>query len=120
MAEFSDYMENKIIDDLLASCYVALFTTPPADDGSGTEVTGGSYARQSVGLSPASDGTSSNAGGIIFPNATAGWGTVTHFALYDALTGGNMLMHSILDFSRIVNTAITFKFNAGALVVTVD
>jgi hypothetical protein len=128
MAEFTDFMENKIIDHMLrnqsytppATVYVALFTTAPSDAGGGTEVSGGSYARQPVALAAASGGASENSADITFPTATANWGTITHLALMDALTGGNMLMHSPLDESKTINNGDTFKINAGALDVTVD
>ena len=128
MAEFTDFMENKIIDHMLraqaytppATVYVALFTSAPSDAGGGTEVSGGAYARQAVTLDAAAGGASSNSADITFPQATADWGTVTHLALMDALTGGNMLMHSPLDASKTVNNGDTFKFEAGDLDVTVD
>jgi len=125
MAEFTDYFENAIIETMratgitAAAAYVALFTTATTDAGGGTEVSGGSYARELAGLSAASGGASSNAADITFTTATANWGTVTHVALYDAITAGNMLMHSILDASKTVNSGDTFKINAGDLDVTV-
>jgi len=128
MAEFTDYLENKIIDHMLrnqaytppSTVYVALFTSATDDTGGGTEVSGGSYARQAVTLSAASGGASSNTADITFPQATAAWGTITHVALMDAETGGNMLMHSPLDASKTINNGDTFKINAGNLDVTVD
>jgi hypothetical protein len=128
MAEFTDYLENKIIDHMLrnqaytppSTVYVALFTGATDDTGGGTEVSGGSYARQAVTLGAASGGASSNTADITFPQATAAWGTITHVALMDAETGGNMLMHSPLDESKTVNNGDTFKINAGDLDVTVD
>jgi hypothetical protein len=128
MAEFTDFMENKIIDHMLrnqsytpaTTVYVALFTAAPSDAGGGTEVSGGSYARQAAGLSAASGGASSNAADITYPQATADWGTVTHCALFDALTSGNMLMWTPLDASKTINNGDTFKINAGDLDVTVD
>ena len=128
MAEFSDFLENKIIDHLLrnqaytppATVYVALFTTATNDAGGGTEVSGGAYARQAVTLSAASGGASSNSAAITFPQATADWGTVTHLALMDALTLGNMLMHTILDASKTINNGDTFKINVGDLDITVE
>jgi len=125
MAEFSDYMENKIIEVMRATtftavaAYVALYTTDPTDADTGTEVTGGSYARQLAGLSAASGGVSSNAADITFPTATASWGTVTHVGLRDAVTLGNLFMHSALDVSKAVGIGDTFKINAGDLDVTV-
>lgn len=126
MAKLSDYLENKIINHMLrnqaytppTTVYVALFTTATADDGSGTEVSGGSYARQVAGLSAASSGASSNVSDITFPTATADWGTVTHMALMGALTAGEMLMHSILGTSKTIDNGDIFKFNAGSLDVT--
>lgn len=128
MAEFSNYLENKIIDHMLrnqaytppATVYVALYTTDPTDADTGTEVSGGAYARQSAGLSAASGGASSNAADITFPTATANWGTITHVGLRDALTGGNLLMHSPLDASKTINNGDTFKINAGDLDITVQ
>ena len=128
MAEFTDYLEDKIIDHMLrnqsytppATIYLALFTAAPSDAGGGTEVTGDSYARQAVTLSAASGGASANSADITFPAATADWGTVTHVALMDALSGGNMLMHTPLDASKTVNNGDTFKINAGDLDVTVE
>ena len=128
MPEFTDYLENKIIDHMLrnqaytppSTVYLALFTTATSDAGGGTEVSGGSYARQAVTLSAASGGASENSADITFPQATADWGTITHVALMDALTGGNMLMHTPLDASKTVNNGDTFKINTGDLDVTVD
>ena len=127
MAEFTDFMENKIIDHMLrnqaytppSTLYVALFTTATTDAGGGTEVSGGSYARKAVTLAAASGGASENSAAITFPTATADWGTITHVALMDALTGGNMLMHTPLDASKTINNGDTFKINAGDLDVTV-
>lgn len=128
MAEFSDFLEDKIIDHLLrnqaytppSAVYLALFTTATADDGSGTEVSGGAYVRQAITLAAASGGASSNSAAITFPQATADWGTVTHVAIMDAESGGEMLMHTILDASKTINNGDTFKMNAGDLDVTVD
>ena len=131
MAEISDYFENAIINLMRntaftqVAAYVALFKSPVADADleAGTltnEVSGGAYARQLAGLSAPSDGVSSNGADIIFPTATADWGTVTHCALMDAATAGNVLMYSALDTSKVVSNGDTFKFNAGDLSATVD
>ena len=128
MAEFSDFLENKIIDHMLrnqaytppSTVYVALFTSATDDAGGGTEVSGGSYVRQSVTLSAASGGASSNSADITFPQATADWGTVTHLALMDAESGGEMLMHTIVDASKTINNGDTFKINTGDLDITVE
>jgi len=129
MSEFSTYLENKIIDHMLrnqsytppTTVYVALFTADNGLEGGVItgEVSGGSYARQALTLTAASDGESSNSSDITFPQATADWGTITHVALMDASTGGNVLMYSALDASKTVNNGDTFKINAGDLDMTV-
>ena len=128
MAELSTYMEDRIVNFMRgvaitgeAAVYVALFTQ---DDGleAGTitsEVSGGSYARELAGLSASSDGVSANAGDITFTTATGDWGTITHIALIDAITAGNVIMHSALDASKVVADGDTFKINAGDLDLTI-
>jgi hypothetical protein len=124
----SDYLENKLVDHIFraqsftapTNLYVALLTAAPSDSGGGTEVSGGSYARaavtcslanwagtQSAGSTTASSGTggaTSNNGAITFPTPTAGWGTITHFGIYDASSGGNLLFHGALTTSKTVNS----------------
>ena len=127
MAQFTDYTENKILNLMRGiawtefAAYVALFTTATADDGTGTEVSGGSYARQLVGLAEATGagGTTSNEAVITFPTATAIWGLLTHVAIMDAVSGGNMIMHGPLDVEKDVGNGDTFKMNAGELDLTV-
>ncbi len=126
MAEISDFLENELIDHILrnlaytspTTVFLALYTTDPTDADSGTEVTGGSYARQSVAFGAATDGATDNSADVTFPTATANWGTVTHVALRDAVTAGNMLFHSPLTASKVVNNGDTFKVNAGDLDVS--
>jgi hypothetical protein len=138
----SDYLENKLIDQIFrgqsapttTTLYVGLLTAAPSDSGGGTEVSGGSYARvavssslsnwagtQSAGSTVASSGTSgqtSNNGAITFPTPTAGWGTVTHFGIYDASSGGNLLFFGALTIAKTVNQADTVTFPAASLSIT--
>ena len=126
MAEMSNFLENELIDHILrnlaytgpTTVYAALYTTDPTDADTGTEVTGGSYARQSVAFGAPTDGATDNSADVTFPPATANWGTVTHIALHDSLTGGNMLFHTPLTVNKVVNDGDTFKFNAGDLDVS--
>jgi hypothetical protein len=144
MAGFSDYAENNLIDHLFrditfaksAALHVALFTSDPTDAASGTEVSGGSYARVSVapgstnwantqasgtGASTGTGGATSNKNTITFPAPTANWGSVTHFAIFDAATSGNMLFSAALTTAKTVNNGDAAPtFAAGALVVTLS
>ena len=123
MAELTDYMEDRIVNFMRntaitghALVYVALFTTATSDDGTGTEVSGNGYARELAGLSaPSPSGVTTNASDITFTTATGSWGTITHLALYDASTTGNMIMHSAVDVEKTVASGDTYKINAGDL-----
>lgn len=123
MAQLSNALENELFDHVLrnlaytspTTVYVALYTDDPTDADVGTEVTGGSYARQSVAFGAPSDGAGDNSGDITFPTASASWGTVTHIGLHDDLTAGILLFHGALTASKAVGDGDTFKINAGDL-----
>lgn len=126
MAEFSNYLENALIDAVLrntsytspTTVYVALYTTDPTDADTGTEVSGNAYARQSVTFSSPSNGSTSNSLAVEFPQATGSWGTVSYIGLRDALSGGNLLFHTALDASKTISTGDVFRIAAGSLTVT--
>lgn len=105
-----------------ATIYVALFTAAPDDTGGGTEVAGGSYARAAVtnndtNFPVPTVGISANANAITFAQATASWGTITHFAIFDASTSGNMLIWGALTTPKTVATNDTVSFSAGQMTV---
>jgi hypothetical protein len=126
MAEMSNYLENAVINAVLRNTsytsptvvYVGLFTSNPTDAGSGTEVSGGSYARVAVTFGAPSDGVSTNSAAVEFPQCTSSWGTVTHIGIHDALTTGNLLFHTALDTSKTIETGDIFKIASGNLSVT--
>lgn len=102
--------------------YVALFTSTPTDSTGGTEVSGGSYARQSSAskwATPSAGSVSTNAT-ITFPTATADWGTVTGFGIMTASSGGTLLMWGALTASKTVSNGDTASFASGALTLTED
>lgn len=128
MSEFSNYLEGKLLDHVLknttytspTTVYVGLFTTNPTDAGTGTEVTGGSYARQAATFGAASGGSSTTTADITFPQATADWGVVSHIGIYDNVSAGNFLMYTPLDSSKTVSNGDILKINTGNLTVTLD
>lgn len=131
MGSFADYWENEILDHLFGkgsytppTIYVGLSTADPTDDASGlAEPSGGSYARVATAgadWNVASGGAIANANDITFPEATDSWGTITHFALFDAASAGNMLAHGTLSVSKSISSGDTAKFAAGDLDVTLD
>lgn len=128
MAEFSNYLENKLLDHVLrnvsytspTTVYVGLFTAAPTDTTSGTEVSGGSYARQSLSVTTASNGIVTSSADVTFPQATASWGTISHIGILDALTSGNLLMYTALTTAKTIETDDILKLSSGNLTVTLD
>jgi hypothetical protein len=102
-----------------ATVYVALFTADPTDaNATAGEVTGGAYARQTIAFSAPTNGVFTNSGIVTFPTATANWGTITHFAIYDAATVGNLLVYGVLSTPKQVLSGDVFKFNASGISIT--
>lgn len=126
MAAMSNYLENALINAVLrntsytspSTVYVGLYTSDPTDANTGTEVSGGSYARKAVTFGAPSNGASSNSALIEFNQATANWGTVTHMGILDASTSGNLLFHGALTSSKTIENGDVFKFDASSLSVT--
>jgi hypothetical protein len=128
MAEFTNYLENKLLDHVLrnvsytspTTAYVGLFTDAPDDTGAGTEITGNSYARVSLSVTTAADGIVTSSANVTFPQATGDWGTVSHIAIFDSLTSGNMLMYTDLTTSKVIGNGDIFQISSGNLTVTLD
>lgn len=132
MTAFANYLEEKIVDWALratamgtapASVWVALHTGDPGETGASNEVTGGSYARVEVtaGFSAhGAAGPTSNSAEILFPTASANWGTVSHWSIHDASTAGNCLFKDTLTASRNVLSGDAFRFSAGTLQITLN
>ena len=137
MANFSNYAEDAIINSWLrvqaaykpAAIYIGLWTTTLTDastGSSGTEVSGGGYAREQVVQADANwdataggDGHTANTLDIEFTTATASWGTVTDVMVVDASSAGNSLFWGALTSSKTVDIDDTFKFAAGDLDITI-
>lgn len=99
--------------------YIALYTVAPTDSTAGTEVTGGSYARQAVTMSVTGD-TASNTAAVEWPEATASWGTVVAAAIMDASTSGNIIAYGALTANKTISSGDVFRFPAGAFDVTLN
>ena len=127
MSQMTDYLEQRICNHVLGksayampTVFLALFTANPGETGSqASEVTGGGYARQpltaAMGTAGATTGTATNSQALTFGPATADWGTVTHMAIMDAATAGNMLMYAPVAQSKVMNTGDSTQIAVGAL-----
>mgnify|MGYP003123692227 FL=1 len=126
MSALSNYAENEILDHLLGTgaytmpttVYVGLSTGSFNDDNSGTELTGNNYSRKSVSFGAASSGTASNDAAVEFSAATGSWGTVSHFGLFDASSGGNLLIHGALTASKVIESGDILKLAVGDMDIT--
>lgn len=134
MSSASDYTENNIISALLlgvpyplpVGTYVSLHTADPGDTGA-NEVTASqwpTYARVHAeqagsigsGWSAPTNGESRNTNMLIYPTFDGAAAlTITHFGIYDATSGGNLLVHSQLTAARILAADDVFLFDVNAL-----
>jgi len=124
---FSNYLETEILDHVFggnaytapATLYVGLYTSAPSDAGGGTELSGDGYARQTATFTVTGD-TASNNAAIEYPTATASWGTVTHIGVFDAVSGGNLLVYGTLTTSKLVDSGDVFRIPTGDLDISLD
>lgn len=129
MAALSDFAEKLILDWLMTTgsaprptaWFLALYTAAPSDSGGGTEVSGGGYARQALAFDAASspEGETSNSALVDF-TASDDWGSITHIAIFTAVTAGDMLWHGALTDARIINTGDKLEFAPGAIQLKLD
>lgn len=132
MSAASDYLEDKLLDHVLTATsytapstrYLALFTavtgletnSPSAE----ISASGTAYARQTVTFAAASGGSSATNATVTFPAATDNWGTVTHVAVMDAATSGNVLFYGAVTTSKTIETGDTFQVSSGNLTISLD
>jgi len=131
MANASNYLRTQIgkgylnlqVPALPSTLHIALFTDSVTAAGTGTEVTGGSYARKPVSASSFTDdlvgGFTLNTA-LEFVTATASWGTVQSMAIYDASVAGNVLAFDDLANSKVIASGDAFRFNTGSIVVNIS
>lgn len=122
----STYSQDKINDaiykgvnpSLGASRYLALFSTNPTAAGSGTEASGGSYARQSITFNASSAGVSTNSNAITF--SSLGAGSYPYYGVYDALTAGNLVVYGALPNTINSNSGDAVTITAGGISFTLS
>ena len=122
----SNYLENKLLDHFLGTAgytmpttvYVGLYTVVPTDAGGGTQVTGGSYARQSAAFAAAASGTTSNSANIDFTGMPAA--TTVAIGIFDAITAGNLLLWGTLTTNKTTDAGDTLRIATGDLDISID
>jgi hypothetical protein len=108
--KLGDHSIGKAAFTMPTTAYLALFTASPTDAGTLTnEASGTGYARIAItslfGTFDTTTGIATNSSDVDFGVPAGNWGLITHAALLDALTSGNMLYFEALPTARSVVTS---------------
>lgn len=128
MSSFTNYLEAALLNHVFravalsapAAVYVGLFTSAPGEAGGGTEVSGGSYARQAITFGAPSGGTVTQSGAVQFPLASASWGTVVAYGIFDAVSGGNLLAWAAVTPNLLVDSGQQAQLADGVVTISLD
>jgi hypothetical protein len=135
MSAASNYLENAVLNHVLGNTnftqpgtlYLGLFkndsgqATANLETGTLTdEVTtaGSAYVRKAITFATASGGSASSSATVTFDAATANWGTITHVAVMDASSAGNVLFYGAVTTSKTIETGDTFQVSSGNLSIS--
>ena len=126
MSAMSDYLELKFLDHFTGTAstsapsavYLGLSTGDLGDDNSGTELTGNNYSRKAITFASASSGSISSNAAVEFDAATGSWGTISHWAIYDASSGGNQLFNGAFTTGKAIGSGDILKVASGSLTIT--
>ena len=126
MSAMSDFLELEVLDHVLGTgsytmpttVRIGLSTGSFGDDNSGTELSGSGYARQAITFAAASSGSAATNATVTFPTATGSWGAVSHWAIFDAASGGNLLIHGVFATPKTITSGDVLRINSGDLTVT--
>lgn len=122
MGKISNFLANKLLDHVFngaaytppSTVYLALSTADPTDSGAGmAEPIGNGYQRQAITFGAAASRRVTQADPVTFPQATGAWGTVSHMAIFDAVSGGNMLAHGAFETAKSIVANNTPSVSAG-------
>lgn len=109
-----------------STLYFALFTVAPTALGGGTEVTGGGYARKGMAANSTNFAVISstspmvNSVAIQWPLASADWGTVVAWGVYDAATAGNLLFYDALATTPLIVSGQRASIAASGVSITMS
>lgn len=123
LAVKSNYLRQAVIKAALGEAsfpsitnvYLALYTNNPTVSDTGTEVTGGSYARQQLSFANAVNGAKTSNTSETISNMPAT--TVTHWGIRDASSGGNLLYFGAFDLPIQLNAGNSFPIASGDIVI---
>ena len=143
MSAMTDYLENKLIDQILrgqgfsfpSTLYLALCSAEPSQSGTVSELSGPGYSRASISASlsnfsgtqgagtttasTGASGESTNNVDVEYGNALGEWGAASHVAVFDAATGGNLLLFGELKKPKLITSGMKPKFKVGTIKFTI-
>lgn len=101
--------------------YLALYSTAPGESGSGTELSGSGYSRQSIAFTVnTGNGVATNTANVVFGNATADWSTAVAYGVIDAPSGGNILYTGNLTPSQTLLNGYNMTFQTGNVSISIN
>jgi hypothetical protein len=132
MGSISDFLENELLDHIFnvvynrpTNLFLGLSTADPLDTGAGLAEPGaGAYTRVTLAFGAASSRAVTQSAKVTFPQATAAWGNLTHYGVFDAVTAGNMLAHGSLTVAKnvvngntpsVATSEVVISFTAGEI-----
>jgi len=137
----SNFLENELMDHVLKNStdafdpadtlYLALFTS---DDSTGAtldnleagtltnEVSGFGYSRETIAFGAASSGTSQGPTGsaVTFTASGGSFGEVTHIAIMDASSSGNVFFAGALSTAKTVDDGDSLQFAVSSISITMS
>jgi hypothetical protein len=128
MGSFNDFLELELLDHVFnaaytpaATVYLGLSIADPGDDGAGLdEPSGNGYIRKAIAFSAASSRSVTQNGIVQFNQASGPWGTLTHYGIFDAESGGNQLAHGALNESKVVISGNTPAVASTEVVISIE
>lgn len=98
--------------------YLALYTSNPGAGDTGTEVTGGSYARQAITFGSITSGSMSNNSTITFSGLPSA--TITHYGIRNASTAGDLLVYGTLNSPAVIVSGDQLQFSSSSITVNLS
>ena len=126
MAALSNVHAASILNTSLRSgtYSLALFLTDPPASGTGTEASGGGYARKVISFDApslvAGKQQVKNTDAVDYGVITADIGTVSYWGIFDSQTGGNLLWFGSFARGKNVLNGDAITVNAGAIVCNIS
>jgi hypothetical protein len=124
MARLPTAQENTGLDAMFVTSttyYLALFTTDPGTTGASGEVTGGSYARQTIAFAAAASGSKASNTSQSFTGMPVESSGTPYFGIFSAVSSGTYLGGGTTSgLSGAISAGSTVTFASGAVTLTLS